>query len=161
MAAQPPINRHSLVHEIESLRLLSRVMQDHEACASDLNQKLIFSKSFCYFPYQSYWNITNMGQNLPFNSHLWYQGFKSQIRTTQTSPFLTSVWLWFQFSSILFGKIFWYAQNGYSQWQEETFKIEKSRGCQGRFFVFSIFVFFGWAKTLSYKFFWKIESKES
>ena len=27
-------------------------------------------------------------------------------------------------------------------WQEETFKIEKSRGCQGSFFDFSIFVFF-------------------
>ena len=27
-------------------------------------------------------------------------------------------------------------------WQEETFKIEKSRGCQGRFFVFSSFVVF-------------------
>ena len=27
-------------------------------------------------------------------------------------------------------------------WQEETFKIEKSRGCQGSFFVFSIFMFF-------------------
>ena len=27
-------------------------------------------------------------------------------------------------------------------WQEETFKIEKSRGFQGSFFVFSIFVFF-------------------
>ena len=26
-------------------------------------------------------------------------------------------------------------------WQEETFKIEKSRGCQGSYFVFSIFVF--------------------
>ena len=26
-------------------------------------------------------------------------------------------------------------------WQEETFEIEKSRGCQGSFFVFSIFVF--------------------
>ena len=26
--------------------------------------------------------------------------------------------------------------------QEETFKIEKKRGCQGSFFVFSIFVFF-------------------
>ena len=25
-------------------------------------------------------------------------------------------------------------------WQEETFKIEKSRGCQGSFFVFSIFL---------------------
>ena len=46
-------------------------------------------------------------------------------------------------------------------WQEETFKIEKSKGFQGSFFVFSIFVFFGWAKTLSYKFLWKIESKES
>ena len=45
-------------------------------------------------------------------------------------------------------------------WQEETFNIEKSRGCQGSFLVVSIFVFFGWAKTLSYKFFWKIESKE-
>ena len=27
-------------------------------------------------------------------------------------------------------------------WQEETFKIEKIRVCQGSFFVFSIFVFF-------------------
>ena len=27
-------------------------------------------------------------------------------------------------------------------WQEETFKIEKSKGCQGSFFVFSIFVFY-------------------
>ena len=27
-------------------------------------------------------------------------------------------------------------------WQEETFKIEKGRGCQGSCFVFSIFVFF-------------------
>ena len=27
-------------------------------------------------------------------------------------------------------------------WQEETFKIEKSRGCQGSFFAFSVFVFF-------------------
>ena len=45
-------------------------------------------------------------------------------------------------------------------WQEENFKIEKSRGCQVSFFVFSILVFFGRAKTLSYKFFWKIESKE-
>ena len=25
-------------------------------------------------------------------------------------------------------------------WQEQTLKIEKSRGCQGSFFVFSIFV---------------------
>ena len=27
-------------------------------------------------------------------------------------------------------------------WQEETFKIEKSRGCQGSFFVFTIFCVF-------------------
>ena len=27
-------------------------------------------------------------------------------------------------------------------WEEETFKIEKSRGYQGSFFVFSIFCFF-------------------
>ena len=27
-------------------------------------------------------------------------------------------------------------------WQEETFKIEKSGGCQGSFFVFSIFLCF-------------------
>ena len=32
--------------------------------------------------------------------------------------------------------------------QEETFKIEKSRGCQGSFFVFSIFVFFWLSKNL-------------
>ena len=46
-------------------------------------------------------------------------------------------------------------------WQEETFKIEKVEIVKVVFFVFSIFVFFGWAKTLSYKFLWKIESKES
>ena len=33
-------------------------------------------------------------------------------------------------------------------WQEETFKIEKSRGCQGNFFVFSIFVFFWLSENL-------------
>ena len=33
-------------------------------------------------------------------------------------------------------------------WQEETFKIEKSRGCQGGFFVFSIFVFFWLSENL-------------
>ena len=38
-------------------------------------------------------------------------------------------------------------------WQEETFKIEKSRGCQGSFSFLAFFVFFGLAKTLSYKFF--------
>ena len=33
-------------------------------------------------------------------------------------------------------------------WQEETFKIEKSTGCQGSFFVFSIFVFFWQSEKL-------------
>ena len=33
-------------------------------------------------------------------------------------------------------------------WQEETFKIEKSRGCQGGFFVLSIFVFFWLCENL-------------
>ena len=33
-------------------------------------------------------------------------------------------------------------------WQEETFKIEKSRGYQGSFFVFSIFVFFWLSENL-------------
>ena len=33
-------------------------------------------------------------------------------------------------------------------WQEETFKIEKSRGCQGSCFVFSIFVFFWLSENL-------------
>ena len=33
-------------------------------------------------------------------------------------------------------------------WQEETFKIEKSRGCQGSFFVFSIFVSFWLSESL-------------
>ena len=32
--------------------------------------------------------------------------------------------------------------------QEETFRIEKSRGCQGSFFVFSIFVFFWLSESL-------------
>ena len=38
-------------------------------------------------------------------------------------------------------------------WQEETFKIEKSRGCQGSFFVFSIFVFFWLYENLVLQFF--------
>ena len=33
-------------------------------------------------------------------------------------------------------------------WQEETFKFEKSRGRQGSFFVFSIFVFFWLSENL-------------
>ena len=38
-------------------------------------------------------------------------------------------------------------------WQEETFKIEKNRECQGRFFVFSIFVFFWLSENLVLQFF--------
>ena len=33
-------------------------------------------------------------------------------------------------------------------WQEEAFKGEKSRGCQGGFFVFRIFVFFWLSENL-------------
>ena len=33
-------------------------------------------------------------------------------------------------------------------WQEETFKIEKSRGCEGSFFVFSIFCVFWLSENL-------------
>ena len=38
-------------------------------------------------------------------------------------------------------------------WQEETFKIEKSRGCRGSFFVFSIFVFSWLSENLVLQFF--------
>ena len=40
-------------------------------------------------------------------------------------------------------------------WQEETFKIEKGRGCQGSFFVFSIFVFFWLSENLVLQIFLK------
>ena len=33
-------------------------------------------------------------------------------------------------------------------WQEETFRNEKSTGCQGSFFVFGIFVFFRLSENL-------------
>ena len=33
-------------------------------------------------------------------------------------------------------------------WQEDTFKIEKSWGCQGSFFIFSIFVFLWLSENL-------------
>ena len=33
-------------------------------------------------------------------------------------------------------------------WQEETFKIEKSRACQGSFFVFSVFCVFWLSENL-------------
>ena len=46
-------------------------------------------------------------------------------------------------------------------WQELTFKIEKRGGCQGSFFVFSIFVFFWLSENLVLQTFLKIESKES
>ena len=49
-------------------------------------------------------------------------------------------------------------------WQEETFKNEENTGEVGvvkAVFSFLAFLFFGWAKTLSYKFFRKSESKES
>ena len=38
-------------------------------------------------------------------------------------------------------------------WQEETFKSEQSRGCQGSFFVFRIFVFFWLSENLVLKIF--------
>ena len=37
-----------------------------------------------------------------------------KLKLLKHRHFLTSVWLWFQISSISFGKIFWYAQTGYS-----------------------------------------------
>ena len=38
-------------------------------------------------------------------------------------------------------------------WQEETFKIEKSKGCQGSFFVFSIFCVFWLSENLALQIF--------
>ena len=75
------------------------------------------------------------------------EAFSLKLKLVKHRHFLTSVWLWFKISSISFGKIFWYAQTS-RVWQKETFKIEKSRGCPGSFFVFSIFCVFWLSENL-------------
>ena len=80
-------------------------MQDHAACASDLNRKLIFLFGF---------------------------DFK-----------------FVQFPSVKFSDML----KPDRVWQEETFKIEKSRGCQGSFFVFSIFCVFWLSENLVFQIF--------
>ena len=83
-------------------------MQDHEARASNLNRKLIFS----------FFLLFSLSKLLKHNK----QGpkFAAQFPTVKFSDMLKT------------GIV----------WQEETFKIEKSGGCQVVFFVFSIFVVF-------------------
>ena len=46
-------------------------------------------------------------------------------------------------------------------WQEETFKIEKSRGCQGSFFVFSICVFLAERKPCLTNFSDKLKARKA
>ena len=46
-------------------------------------------------------------------------------------------------------------------WQEETFEIEKSRGCQGRFFVCSIFVFLAERKPCLTNFSDKLKARKT
>ena len=46
-------------------------------------------------------------------------------------------------------------------WQEQTFKIEKSRGCQGSFFVFSIFVFLAEQKPCLTNFSDKLKARKA
>ena len=46
-------------------------------------------------------------------------------------------------------------------WQEETFKIEKSRGCQGSFFVFSIFCFLAEQKSCLTNFSDKLKARKA
>ena len=46
-------------------------------------------------------------------------------------------------------------------WQEETFKIEKSRGCQGSFFVFSILCFLAERKPCLTNFSEKLKARKA
>ena len=69
------------------------------------------------------------------------ENFKSK-KILRSSPSLDFNFL--QFPSVKFSNMLRPGR----VWQEETFKIEKSRGCQGSFFVFSIFVFFWLSKNL-------------
>ena len=64
-------------------------MQDHEARASDLNRKLIFSFVLLF----SYSKL------LKHNKHI--KAFSLKLKLLKHRHFLTSVWLWFQFSLIV------------------------------------------------------------
>ena len=69
------------------------------------------------------------------------KAFSLKLKLPKHRHFLTSGFdfKFLQFPSVKFSDMLKLGR----VWQEETFKIEKSRGCQGSFFVFRIFVFFG------------------
>ena len=61
-------------------------MQDHEARASDFNRKLIFS-FFLLFSQSKLLKHNKQGSKFAVQQSPLIQGFKSQVKTTQTSPF--------------------------------------------------------------------------
>ena len=87
-------------------------MQDHEARASDLNRKLIFSFFFAIFLIKATETKQTRAKIYCSTVTSDIKTFSLKLKLLKHRHFLTSVWLWFQISSISFGKIFWYAQTG-------------------------------------------------
>ena len=111
-------------------------MQDHEARASHLNRKLTFS-FFLLFSWSKLLKHNKQGPKFAVQQLPWYQGLNYSNIAIFWRLFGFD-FNFFQYPSVKFSGML---KTGIA-WQEETFKIEKSRGCQGSFFVFSIFVFF-------------------
>ena len=84
-------------------------MQDHEARASDLNPKLIFS-FFLLFSQSKLLKQQTRAKIYCLTVACDIKAFSLKLKLLKHRHFVTSVWLWFQISSISFGKIFWYAQ---------------------------------------------------
>ena len=129
------------------LRWLNRVMRDHEAHASAINRKWIFV-FFLVFSKLKLLKHNKQGpifavQQSPLKSRL----LVSKLNYSNNAIFWRL--FGFDFNSIQFPLV--KPSDILRQdkvWQEETFKIEKSRGCQGSLSVFSIFVFFWLSENL-------------
>ena len=124
-------------------------MQDHEARASDLNRKLTFS-FFLLFSWSKLLKHNKQGPKFAVQQLPWYQGLNYSNIAIFWRLFGFD-FNFFQYPSVKFSGML---KTGIA-WQEETFKIEKSRGCQGSFFVFSIFVFFWLSENLVLQIFLK------
>ena len=124
------------------LRWLNRVMRDHEAHASAINRKWIFV-FFLVFSKLKLLKHNNQGpifavQQSPLKS----RPLVSNLNYSNNAIFWRLFGFDFnfiQFPTVKSSDIL----RADRIWQEKTFKIEKSRGCQGSLSVFSIFVFFG------------------
>ena len=121
---------------ITGLRWLNRIMWDHEAHTSAINRKWIFVFFFIF----SKLKLLKHNKQGPIFA-VQQSPLKSRLLVSNLN-YSNNAIFWH-----LFGFDFNFINSSDilrpdRVWQEETFKFEKSRGCQGSLAVFSIFVFF-------------------